>query len=130
MDFITTFFNPGVLQASSSQLLAGLGMTVMLGGVSLVLSFIAGLVLALLRIYGPRWVRRLVVAYVDLFRAMPLLVLLILVYYALPYVGIRLSAFVAATTALSVVAAAYAAEVFRAGIEAVPKGQIEASNAL
>ncbi|MDN3714128.1 ABC transporter permease subunit [Paracoccus cavernae] len=69
-------------------------------------------------------------AYIDIFRALPLLVLLILVYYALPFVGIRLSSFWAATAALSLVASAYMAETFRAGIEAVPKGQFEAAQTL
>jgi polar amino acid transport system permease protein len=59
-----------------------------------------------------------------------LLVLLVLVYYALPYLGIKLSAFAAATLSLSVVSSAYAAEVFRSGIEAIPKGQIEAANSI
>jgi polar amino acid transport system permease protein len=68
--------------------------------------------------------------YVDLFRSVPLLVLLVLVYYALPFLGIRLSSFAAATTALSLVACAYTAEILRAGIEAVPRGQSEAAAAL
>jgi polar amino acid transport system permease protein len=69
-------------------------------------------------------------AYIDIFRSIPLLVLLVVVYYALPFVGIRLSSFAAATVALSLVSCAYAAEIFRAGIEAVPKGQVEAASAL
>jgi polar amino acid transport system permease protein len=69
-------------------------------------------------------------AYIDVFRSLPLLVLLVLVYYALPFVGIRLSSFAAAATALSLVSCAYTAEIFRAGIEAVPKGQFEAACAI
>ncbi len=53
-----------------------------------------------------------------------------MVYYALPFVGIRLSPFLSAMTALTLVSGAYAAEIFRAGIEAIPKGQFEASAAL
>jgi polar amino acid transport system permease protein len=52
------------------------------------------------------------------------------VYYALPFVGIRLSSFTAAATALSMVSCAYTAEIFRAGIEAIPKGQFEAADAI
>ncbi len=59
-----------------------------------------------------------------------MLVLLIVIYYALPFVGVRLSPFGAATTALSLVSAAYSAEILRAGIEAVPRGQFEAADAL
>jgi polar amino acid transport system permease protein len=74
--------------------------------------------------------RVLVKIYIDIFRSIPLLVLLIVVYYALPFVGIRLSPFVSAVAALTLVSAAYTAEIFRAGIEAIPKGQFEAAAAL
>ena len=57
-------------------------------------------------------------------------VLLIVIFYALPFVGIRLSPFTAAATALIIVSSAYTAEIFRSGIEAIPKGQFEASQAL
>jgi polar amino acid transport system permease protein len=72
----------------------------------------------------------LAIAYIDVFRAIPLLVLLVVIYYALPFVGIRLSPFGAAASALSLVSSAYSAEIFRAGIQAVPKGQSEAARAL
>ncbi len=65
-----------------------------------------------------------------MFRSIPLLVLLVLVYYALPFVGIRLTSFTAAATALTLVSCAYTAEIFRAGIEALPKGQFEAADAI
>jgi polar amino acid transport system permease protein len=68
--------------------------------------------------------------YINFMRSIPLLVLLIIIYYALPFVGIRLSPFLSAVSALSLVSAAYTAEIFRAGIEAIPKGQFEASSAL
>ena len=74
--------------------------------------------------------RLLAIAYIDVFRSIPLLVLLFIVYYALPFVGIRLSSFAAATAAISMVSAAYSAEIFRAGIEAIPQGQFEAARAL
>jgi polar amino acid transport system permease protein len=64
------------------------------------------------------------------FRAIPLLVLLIVIYYALPFVGLRLNSFTSATMALSLVSAAYSAEILRAGIEGVPRGQSEAACAL
>ena len=86
--------------------------------------------LALLGLYGPAPVRALVRAYVDVFRALPVLVLLILVYYALPFVGLSLSAFASATLALAAVSSAYTSEIVRAGIEAVPKGQSEAGRVL
>jgi polar amino acid transport system permease protein len=130
MDIFQTFFNLRVLAETGPLLLAGLWVTVLLGLTSIVLGMAGGLGMALLRIYGPTPLRRAAMAYIDVFRAIPLLVLLVLIYYALPFVGIRLSSFAAAAAALSLVSCAYAAEIFRAGIEAVPKGQFEAARAL
>ncbi|PWL18601.1 amino acid ABC transporter permease [Falsochrobactrum shanghaiense] len=130
MDFITTFVNVGVLTQAAPLLLKGFGLTIVLGATSLVLSLVLGLMLVLIRLYSPYVTRVLATAYIDLFRAIPLLVLLVLIYYALPFVGIRLSSFWAATAALSLVASAYMAETFRAGIEAVSRGQFEAAQAL
>jgi len=108
----------------------GLVTTVLLGLVSIVIGSITGLLMALARLYGPPPVRALARAYIDVFRSIPLLVLLVLVYYALPFVGVRLSSFAAAATALGMVSCAYTAEIFRAGIEALPKGQFEAAAAI
>ncbi|PWC75361.1 amino acid ABC transporter permease [Azospirillum sp. TSH64] len=130
MDLIDTFFNGRVLWDSLPLLLMGLGTTLSLGILSIVLGLVGGLVLALLRLYGPPALSGLWVLYIDLFRAIPILVLLVIVYYALPFVGIRLSPFASATTALSLVSAAYSAEILRAGIQAIPRGQFEASQAL
>ena len=69
---------------------------------------------------------RLAIAYIDVFRSIPLLVLLVVIYYALPFVGIRLSPFGGRGLRAQPRFGAYSAEIFRAGIEAVPKGQFEA----
>ncbi|AUM73977.1 amino acid ABC transporter permease [Paracoccus jeotgali] len=130
MDLFETFFNIDVLRRSLPLLLKGLGVTIKLGIVSIVAGLAGGLVLALLRLYAPRPARILARIYIDIFRSLPLLVLLVIVYYALPFVGIRMPPFWSAMCALSMVSAAYNAEVFRAGIEAVPRGQFEASEAL
>jgi polar amino acid transport system permease protein len=130
MDLITTFFNWPVFRDALPLLLEGLGITVLLGAVSIVVGFVSGLLMALLRLYGFLLLRALARVYIDVFRSIPLLVLLVLVYYALPFVGLRLSSFAAATTALSMVSCAYTAEIFRAGIEAIPKGQFEAADAI
>ena len=130
MDLFEVFFNLDVLRRSLPLLLRGLWTTILLGAVSIVLGLVLGLVLVMLRLYGQRAVRLLAAAYINLFRALPLLVLLVLIYYALPFLGVRLSSFAAAATALSMVSGAYTAEIFRAGIEAVPRGQFEASAAL
>jgi polar amino acid transport system permease protein len=130
VDLIDTFFNVRVLRETLPLLLEGLGVTVLLGLVSIVLGSVGGLLLALLRVFGPRPLRSLARVYIDVFRSIPLLVLLVLVYYALPFVGVRLSSFAAATAALSIVSCAYVAEIFRAGIEAIPRGQFEAAEAI
>lgn len=130
MDLITTFFNLDVLTQAAPLLLQGFWLTILLGGASLAISLTLGLLLVLVRLYAPKPFRWLAIAYIDIFRALPLLVLLILVYYAMPFVGIRLSSFWAAALSLSLVASAYMAETFRAGIEAVPRGQFEAAQAL
>lgn len=130
MDLFTTFFNWQVLRGALPLLLEGLGVTVLLGAVSIVAGMVSGLLLALLRLYGIAPLRAAARIYIDVFRSIPLLVLLVLVYYALPFVGVRLSSFAAAATALSLVSCAYTAEIFRAGIEAIPKGQFEAAEAI
>jgi len=130
MSFIDTFLNWDVLKSSLPLLLSGLKVTLLLGLVSVVAGLVLGLVIALIRLYALRPIRLIAVVYIDLFRSIPLLVLLILVYFALPFVGISLSPFASAAMALTIVSSAYTAEIFRAGIEAVPKGQFEASQAL
>ena len=130
MNLIDTFFNWAVFRDSLPALLQGLWITILLGVVSIVAGLVSGLLMALLRLYAPAPVRALARIYIDVFRSIPLLVLLVLVYYALPFVGIRLSSFASAATALTLVSCAYTAEIFRAGIEAIPKGQFEAAASL
>jgi polar amino acid transport system permease protein len=130
MDLINTFFNWPVFRDALPLLLDGLWITILLGVVSIVAGLVTGLVMALVRLYGVTPLRAAARIYIDVFRSIPLLVLLVLVYYALPFVGIRLTSFTAAATALTLVSCAYTAEIFRAGIEALPKGQFEAADAI
>lgn len=130
MNIFDTFFNVDVLIRTYPLLLKGLWTTIQLGAVSIVAGLALGLVLSLMRLYGAGPVKFLTRIYIDIFRSLPLLVLLIIVYYALPFVGIRFSPFWSAMAALTLVSGAYTAEIFRAGIEAIPKGQFEASEAL
>lgn len=130
MDIFETFLNAEVMRRTFPLLLQGLWITLQLGAASIVAGLVLGLALAMGRLYAPAPLRFLTRVYIDIFRSIPLLVLLIIVYYALPFVGLRLSPFVSAMAALTLVSGAYAAEIFRAGIEAVPKGQFEASAAL
>jgi len=130
MSFTETFFNWDVLVSSFPLLLSGLKITLLLGVVSIVAGLALCLVVALVRIYGIRPASIVAKIYIDVFRSIPILVLLIVVYYALPFVGLRLSPFMSAAMALTLVSGAYTAEIFRAGIEAIPRGQFEASQAL
>lgn len=130
MDIFDTFLNAEVMRRTFPMLLQGLWITLQLGTASIVAGLVLGLGLAMARLYGPGPVRFVTRLYIDIFRSIPLLVLLIVVYYALPFVGLRLSPFASAMSALTLVSGAYTAEIFRAGIEAIPKGQFEASAAL
>jgi polar amino acid transport system permease protein len=112
-------------------LLEGLGVTLLLSIVTVVCSLVAGSLIALLRIYGPAWLRVALTFYIDTMRAIPVLVVLVWIYFALPIAtGLNLPSFWAAAFALSVHIAAYVAEIVRAGIESVRSGQIRAGLAL
>jgi polar amino acid transport system permease protein len=130
MSVFETFLNWKVFVDTLPLLLRGLWITIGLGVSAIVLGAAGGLLLALLRLYAPAPVRLLAISYINVFRAIPILVLLIVIYYALPFVGLRLNAFTSAIMALSLVSAAYSAEILRAGIEGVPRGQSEAARAL
>lgn len=130
MSLIETFFNATVMQDSFPALMRGLLNTFLLGIASIGIGVPAGLLISLLRLYAQKPVRLVTTVYIDIFRAAPVLVVLILIYFALPFVGISLSSWTSAIMALSIVMSAYSAEVFRSGIESIPKGQFEAAAAL
>jgi polar amino acid transport system permease protein len=112
-------------------LASGVGVTLALALLSGVTSIVAGFVVAMARLYGPRWLKLIVVLYIDSMRAIPVLVVLVWAFFALPIVaGITMPPFWAALLGLTVHLAAYAAEIFRAGIESVRPGQTRASLAL
>src|SRR3569833_2115177 len=109
----------------------GVWISVLLSLVSGLTSLVGGLIVALLRLYGPRGMRMVVVLYIDSMRAIPVLVVLVWTFFALPIVtGVTMSPFMAALIGLTVHLAAYAAEIFRAGIESVRAGQSRAALAL
>ena len=130
MELLESFFNVDVMLRTLPMLGRGLVNTIYLSVTSIIIGVIVGVGLCLVRLYGPRGIRHLAVFVIDFFRAVPILVVLVVIYYALPGVGILLGSFEAAVTGLSLVLAAFTAEVFRAGIESLPKGQFEAGDAL
>jgi polar amino acid transport system permease protein len=110
---------------------SGILVTLALAALSGLTSLAAGFVLALLRMYGPVGVRAVVVFYIDSMRAVPVLVVLVWTFFALPIVaGITLPPFWAALLGLTLHLAAYAAEIVRAGVESVRPGQTRAALAL
>ena len=127
---IQTFLNGDVMVRALPMLGRGLVNTIYLAITAIILGTLAGVLICIARLYGPKPLRLLAVGFIDIFRALPILVVLIVIYYALPFVRIRLDSFTSATIALSIVLAAFTAEVFRAGIKAIPPGQFEAASAL
>jgi polar amino acid transport system substrate-binding protein len=108
----------------------GAALTLVVSLLAMTLAVLLGVLLAVGRRYGPAVVRVGCVAYIELFRGTPLLVQLTLVYFGLPELGLKLSPFVAGVLALGLNYAAAEAENYRAGLESVPSGQLEASAVL
>lgn len=127
---IDIFFNWALWVRAFPSLLLGLRMTLLLAGATMLLAMTAGLLVAIARHAQVPFLNWLLVAYVDTFRAFPALVLLVLVYYALPFVGVRFDPYSATILALTLFNAAYISEVFRSGIQAVDRGQVEAARGL
>jgi len=119
-----------MLTSSLSILLHGLLMTLLLSAASIVGGTLIGLLAAVLRTFGPAGASRIARLYTELFRGTPVLITLMLIYFGIPYLGYSMDVFAAGVVGLSVYQGAYIAEVFRAGIEAVPKGQWEVSQIL
>lgn len=127
---ISVLFNFENARSALGGLSIGLLMTIFLTIICGATSLVAGVGVALTRMSKRRILRFFVGAYVTLIRSTPLLVQLIFIYYALPFVGIRLSPLAAAYIGLSLNVSAYLSEVYRGGIEAVPKGQHDAAAAI
>ncbi len=111
-------------------LLTGAYTTVYLSVISMSLAIMLGLAISISRLYGPMPIRFLAAAYVEVYRGTPLLIQLYIIYYGLPNLGIAITPVAAAIMGLAMNYAAYEAEIYRAGIEAIPKGQMEAALSL
>lgn len=112
-------------------LLGGLGATIQLSLAAIIISVALGLLVALPGLSENRWARLFNRTYVELVRAIPILVLILWVYYGLPVVAdIRIDVFWAGVLALALSDSAFQAEIFRAGVQSVARGQLEASRAL
>jgi polar amino acid transport system permease protein len=111
-------------------LLQGVWLTIVVTAGSLVLSTLLGMVWALMRVSRLRILQRLSAGIVNTIRGIPILVQLFYIYFVMPQLGLTLTALQAAIIGLGIAYSAYQAENFRAGIEAIDKGQIEASESL
>ncbi|WP_027348770.1 amino acid ABC transporter permease [Halotalea alkalilenta] len=123
------FFDLEIIVQAWPLLLQGLWITLTLSVVVVTLGLSLGLLVALASLSERRWLRWPTLALVDLFRALPPLVLLIFVYAGLPFAGLQLSPFLAVVLAFALNNAAYYGEVYRAGLLAVPPGQSESARA-
>lgn len=112
-------------------LLDGLGATIAVSLAAIVIAMLAGMALAMLALARNAWLRRAYRGYIELVRALPVLVLLLWVYYGLPVVfGLEFGVFTAGVITLALSDSAFEAEIFRAGIQAISIGQKEAAGAL
>ena len=124
-------FNFDLVVNSFPLLLVGAGVTIKITALSVALGVVIGLFVGIARISRIKILRVLAAIYVDFFRGTPLLVQIFLVYFALPVItGQRVDPFVAAIGSCGINSGAYVAESFRAGIQSIDKGQMEAGRSL
>ena len=125
--FLQTFFNAEVAARYLPDILSGMVITVALGIAVTVAGLILGLALAILRAMQRPWLSLPIVAFADIMRAIPPLVLIIVFFFAFPLIGLAMSAFTATWLSLTLVLAAYAEESIWGGILSLPRGQAEAA---
>ncbi len=135
--FIKYYFNWEILKDTIPVLLQAVVVVFELLALGLLFAFILGLIISLMRISRVRVLRWIAAIYIDFFRGLPLLLLLTFIYYGLALVGSQtglrfliLPPIPAAVVALALCYAAYSAEIFRAGIESIHRGQMEAARSL
>lgn len=128
--FFDEFLDWEIMRDSLPYLLQGFWVTLKLAVVSELCILVFGLLVALVRISRIKFFRFVAAVYIDVIRGMPLILQVVIIYFGLSYLGIDFSRFTAGVIALTVCYAAYEAEIFRAGIESIHKGQMEAARSL
>ena len=114
-----------------SFLISGLGFTVSVSIISIFFATLLGLLISIIGLSKLKFVRYLNISYIEIIRSVPVLVMILWIYYGLPVlVGVNFTAFTAGIIALSICDSPFLAEIFRSGFEAVPKGQNEAGTSL
>lgn len=127
--FFDTFFNVQSIVYTFPLLLEGFVLTLKLVAVVVPCGIALGTVLALIYALGGWPAKAGFIIYVDIFRSLPPLVLLVFIFYGLPFLGINLSNFLSAVLALVLNGSSYYAEIVRGGIAAIPRGQWDAGRA-
>lgn len=125
--FLDTFFKWEVIERYFPAIMKGVAVTIEIAVAVVVTGILLGLALAVVRSFRVLAINALIVIFVDMFRALPPLVLVLLLYFGLPNTGINLPSFAVLWLVLSLVLAAFAEEIFWAGILSIPKGQWEAA---
>ena len=124
-------FDFSLIIDSLPLLLTGAAVTIEITAIAVALGFILGLITSVCRLSSIKILRVIAICYVNIIRGTPMLVQIFLIYFALPMIiGERINPFVAAVAACSINSGAYVSEIFRAGIQAVDKGQMEAGRSL
>lgn len=125
--FQETFFNAKVMSRYWPDIVAGMGVTIELAILVVLSGLAAGLALALIRSFAIRPLNLLIIFVVDVFRALPPLVIIVLLYFGLPNLDLAPSGFICTWLSLALVLMAFAEEIFYAGITSIPPGQWEAA---
>ena len=127
-ELLNNFFNIPIFIQVAPFLLQGLLNTLLLSALVIPFGLIAGLLVGVLSItLKNRWARGILAVYIDVFRALPPLVLLIFIYYGTPFLGWELPKLLAIVIGFMLNNSSYYGEIFRAGLESVPSGQIQAA---
>jgi His/Glu/Gln/Arg/opine family amino acid ABC transporter permease subunit len=127
---LENFFNLPVMVGALPSMLPGFGLTVLVSLLVIAFGLVTGLALAILRSLQLKVVNGLISFYVDLFRTLPQLVIIIFLYFGMPYMGVTLSPLVTTVLALGAVLSAFACEIFVSCMQALPRGQADAARAL
>lgn len=125
--FLEAFFKPNLIAQYLPSILKGVVTTIEIALAVVVTGLLLGLLLAVIRSFQIKPLNALIVILVDVFRALPPLVIVLIVYFGLPNIGLSIPSFAVLWLVLSFVLAAFAEEIFWAGILSVPKGQWEAA---
>lgn len=123
-------FDYMVIWDNRDILVSGVANTILISVIAIPIAIIIGVFICLFRISKNRLLRVIAIVYIELIRNVPLLIIIFMMFYALPFYGVLLSGLTTGFICLSLYGGAYFAEIFRGGVAAVPTGQFDASKAL